>query len=440
MTDDFEDMLRKKAIERKYEPSRITTSASKDNFLRDLEEHIDTKITTKKPVRTERYEPDEEEYSDEEEQDEEKEDLDEEDIKELDDELKNEKKTLSYRERIEQRKRRQLEWKEQKMQEREKQRQLKRLKRQKRDEKQNSLLRNRDKQHETELRDDRDDDEEEPNGEAPTRKSIRFRRNEERKVLRPMKKDKKKWTPYKAVTMMVAFAVMFLIFMYSYAPQGGETQKTVFEIMVILGMTLFLPVGMLIGWAVLDPFMRCRVMRRATRKNLGVVCFVSKGKRIITQVKNFDDSLIWVKNKCWAIRRNKIYEIDKYGEKVGEGENIEPEDLVIMTETVPMIFFDVDNMMPLSLHETNIEEVAPDELGPALKGWVDNQQAKLLFMKRTMEMFYMVILIVSVGSLFLAYQNYTKMEEMTKILNAIQSRLASMTPSTPAGLFSFFGF
>lgn len=440
MTDDFEEMLKKKAIERRYEPSRTDISANKDDFMRELERRIDTEITTKKPVRTKRYEPEEEE-EEEEEPEEDEEDLDEEDIRELDDELRGEKRTLSYRGRIEQRKRRQLEWKERKMEEREKQKRLRELKRQERKEKRGLLSRNHDKRHETKLRDDRnEEEEEEPDEEVPTRKSIRIRGREERKVLRPTKKDKKKWTPYKAVTMMVAFAVMFLIFMYSYAPQGSETQKTVFEIMILLGMTLFLPVGMLIGWAVLDPFMRCRVMRRASRKNLGVVCFVSKGKRIIAQVKNFDDSLIWVKNKCWAIRRNKIYEMDKYGEKVSEGENIQPEDLVIMTETVPMIFFDVDNMMPLSLHETNIEEVAPDELGPALKGWVDNQQAKLLFMKRTMEMFYMIILIVSVGSLFLGYQNYTKMEEMTKILNAIQSRLASMTPSTPAGLISFFGF
>ena len=414
---DFEEMLKKNQQENK-------PIGNKEDFFKELEEHIEG---TKKPVREE---PKPEE-------DEEEPDYQEDDMDGLEDDLEGERRKLTYKERVEQRKRRQFAWKEKKKREREA-RQQERVRKY--------------EEHGLDTRPNRnlpDEQQEEP--EPKMKKHIRWRREKEerqepketRRTIRPERKDTKKWTSYKAITMMVAFAVVFLMFMYSYVPSGSEQQKTTFDIMILLGMTLFLPVGMLVGWGVLDPFMRCRVLRRMTRKNLGVVCFVSKGKRIIAHVKNFDDSLIWVKNKCWAIRRNKIYEIDKFGEKIGEGENIEPEDLVIMTETVPMIFFDVDNMMPLSLHETNIEEVAPDELGPALKGWVDNQQAKLLFMKRTMEMFYMIIMIVTIGCLFLTYQNYNKLDDMTKQLSAIQAKLASLTPavpSTPAGIIAFLGF
>jgi len=328
----------------------------------------------------------------------------------------------SYAERVAERKKRQLAWKEKKQRERSKKKKERIKKREE--------YRNKTEEYFEEKEEKREGRREEKREGRRDRKKFgiigRKKPEEERRDFRPSSENK--WTRYRAITMITAFAVFFFIFMYSYLPEGSPEKEATFGIMVILGLTLFVPVGMLIGWGILDPFMRCRLLRRMTRKNLGVVCFVSKGKRIIAHVKNFDDALIWVKNKCWAIRKNKIYEIDKYGEKIGEGENIEPEEMITITETVPMLFMDVDNMMPLSLHETDLEEIAPDELGPALKGWVDNQQAKLMFLRRTMETYYLILIIAVVASAFFGYQNNQQIEELKATLESIKSMLASSPP------------
>jgi hypothetical protein len=128
--------------------------------------------------------------------------------------------------------------------------------------------------------------------------------------------------------------------------------------------------------------------------------------------------------------------MDKYGEKISEGENIEPDEFVTITETVPVIFMDVDNMMPLSLHETQVEDIAPDELGPALKGWVDNQQAKLMFLKRTMETYYLILILTAMASAFFGYQNNQEITEMKEILLTLQNRISSLTPSSIIQIFS----
>lgn len=431
MSEDLEEWLKKP------ETAQVVQEKKKDDFLDELEKHInDVKPERKeipkapeikkveRPKESEAYEDEEEEDEEDyyEEEPDEYDNLTDEELKRIRDEVKDVHAKMSYRERVEARKREQKLWKERKKLEREE--------------------RHRDKQ----MSRDKSIKSSEPEdlkkktraGRESRRKSLINRREKQRR------ENVKRWTIYRAITMIVAFAVMFLIFMYSTVQDESTQKQATFDIMILLGMTLFMPLGMLLGWGLLDPFMRCRIMRRVRRKNYGVVCFVSKGRRIIAHVKDFDDALIWVRNRCWAIRKNKIFEIDKYGEKISEDENINPEDLVIMTETVPMIFFDIDNMMPLTLHETNIEEVAPDELGPALKGWVDNQQAKLIFMKRTMEMFYMIILMATIGALFLTYQNYTILEEVTKTLTAIQNKLASISSqlsSAPASLIlPFLGF
>lgn len=283
------------------------------------------------------------------------------------------------------------------------------------------------------------EDEEEPDEEQeypsePPPKPQRMRRG---KSVNPKKKD---YSRYKAITMMTAFAVMFFIFMYTYLPEGDPQKMAMFEIMILLGLLLFLPVGMLIGWGMLDPYMRCRLMRKMTKKNYGVIGFVSKGKRMVTHIKNFDDALLWVKNKCWAVKKSRIVEVDKYGERISEGTNIDPDDFIIMSDTVPMLFIDVDNMTPLTLHETTDEAVTPDELGPALKGWVDNQQAKLMFMKRTMEMYYLVIIILVMGSAFFGYQNNQQLTEIQQLLESIKQRMSTVTPPELLSFINFFGF
>lgn len=408
MSDGFDELFRKE-MEKRRVPVK---EEEQEEFLKELEEHVngeedeeiseDIETVPMYPV----DEEEEEEYHEE---------------GKLKTFEEHNKKHLSYKEKLAERRQKQIEWKEQRKKERDRKRREQEIRTEKMH-KEHPEMAKLKKQIEPPKK-----------TMEPRKKPFSFGKKTEKNIEI---KSKKPFSVNKAVTMITAIAVFFFVFMYSYVPEGSPEQQTTFGIMILMGMMLFLPAGMLLGWGILDPFMRCRLMRRTTRKNWGVVCFVSKGKRIISHVKDFDDTLIWVRNKCWVMKKNRIYEMDKYGEKISEGENIEPDEFVTITETVPVIFMDVDNMMPLSLHETQVEDIAPDELGPALKGWVDNQQAKLMFLKRTMETYYLILILTAMASAFFGYQNNQEITEMKEILVTLQNRISSLTPSSIIQIFS----
>lgn len=202
-------------------------------------------------------------------------------------------------------------------------------------------------------------------------------------------------------------------------------------LIIMLGAMMFLPAGMILGWAMLDPYVRCKILRRMSKKNYGIVQFVGKGNKMVSKIKNFDDALIWKKNNVWVITREHIYQLTKNADAIVEKNVIEPENIVSLIETVPMMFVDLDSMQPLSLARDRREGINPLELGATLKAWVDNQLAKAMFLKKTMDMYMLIILIVSVISVGLAYINMNKLDELATQLKLISSQLANVTANLP---------
>jgi len=212
-------------------------------------------------------------------------------------------------------------------------------------------------------------------------------------------------------------SVIFIFMLWQYNP--GDSGIT--TIVILLGCFLFMPLGAVIGWMFLDPFMRCKIMRKMAkgRKNFGIVNFVGKGKKIITRIKNFDDDLIWIKNKCWALTRSGIYELDKNGDQATEKTSLDPDSFVTVTETVPTMFIDINSMQPLTFQETGREGIAPEELGSTLKGWVDNQMAKVMFLKKTLDAYFLIVILSAVASAFFGYLNNQEITELKEMVERL---------------------
>jgi len=211
-------------------------------------------------------------------------------------------------------------------------------------------------------------------------------------------------------------------------------EQWVVIVTLLLGSMMFLPVGMIVGWAFLDPYVRCKILRKASRKNYGVINFVGKGQKIVSKIKNFDQALVWKKNETWVITKEHVYQLSKDGDSIVEKAKIDPESIVTLIDTVPCLFVDLDSMQPLSLARDRREGINPLELGSSLKAWVDNQLAKAMFLKKTMDLYLIIILIVSIASVFIGYLNMTHMEDMSTQLKSIQSQLTdalSRLPGTP---------
>jgi hypothetical protein len=246
----------------------------------------------------------------------------------------------------------------------------------------------------------------------------------EKRILIPKKKKAKKFDPGKFVVAMFAIATFFLLMLWSYYPE----EDVLFNLILLLGMSCFLPIGMIIGWMFLDSYMRCKVLRKVTRKNLGIVNFVGKGKKITSKIRNFDEDTIWIKNKCWVISLEGIYEVDKEGNAVDDETNqLDPDGLITYMETVPVMFIDINTMYPLSLHENTADWIKPEELGSTLKGWVDNQQAKLMFLKRSMDTYFLIVIISAIASAYLGYSNMGAIEELMAEIETLKSMIRNLT-------------
>jgi len=221
------------------------------------------------------------------------------------------------------------------------------------------------------------------------------------------------------LVLYLALAGIMLVFGIYYMTK----LDWVLVILVYVGLMMFLPIGMLLGWALLDPYMRCKIIRRATKKNYGIVNFVGKGQKIVSKIKNFDDSLIWRGNSVWVITREHIYQLSKNGDRIVETGKIEAESIVSLVETVPVLFVDLDSMQPLSLARDRREGINPLELGPALKAWVDNEKAKALGLKKNIDLYFVVIIICSIVAVGLAYYDMSLINQMTEKITVIQGKL-----------------
>jgi len=229
--------------------------------------------------------------------------------------------------------------------------------------------------------------------------------------------------------LILAFAVIglfFILFLYLYMHVDW-----MFIIIMLLGSMMFLPIGMILGWAVLDPYVRCKIFRKLTRKNYGIINFVGKGQKLISKVKNFEQALVWKKNEVWIISEEFIYQLSKDGDSIVEKGKIKPECIVTLIDTVPVVFVDVDSMQPLTLARDRREGVNPLELGATLKAWVDNQLAKAMFLKSTYNIYFVIIIGCAIGAILFGYINYTKLEEITETLKTMSTQIQSLLAMPP---------
>lgn len=214
--------------------------------------------------------------------------------------------------------------------------------------------------------------------------------------------------------------ILIVAFSYMLSEQQG-----LLLVMFLLGSTMFLPVGLLVGWFFMDPYNRAKAYRFLFKKNYGIIFLKGHGKNIISKIKNLDDSLIWVGNKLWHISPNEIRILGKNEETI----QISAEDFNYLAG-VPVLFFSIDSMKPLKF-EMEKSITAPEELGSALKGWNFNQIAKILFFKRNIQIMMIIVAALAGMAMFFAFQNQQILQN--EIQPAIDS-IKNMVPKAAANV------
>ena len=246
----------------------------------------------------------------------------------------------------------------------------------------------------------------------------------EKKLIKQMELEPK--TLQGIVIGLSVVGVMVLFFMRNMMPSDIFYAAT-----MMLGAVMFLPVGVIIGWILLDPVMRCKMIHKMTKKNYGVVWFVSKSSKMVSKIKNFDNGLIWRNNELWVIAKNRICQMNKDGSTiVGSEKTIDEKNMVTMVDCVPILFLDIESFEPLSLIQSGREPVTPLEIGSNMKAWVDNQRAKMLATRKTMDIVMMAVIGCSIAAVVITVLNLQKIEEMSTMIQLLQDKIQILVEQT----------
>lgn len=253
------------------------------------------------------------------------------------------------------------------------------------------------------------------------KKRVKWRKKEEHII------DNKEYdTTNKTQSFVLLFAAigLFGLFYLYYI----NVNDIVVPIVMMVGMMMFLPIGMILGWYLLDPYMRCKMLRRTTRRNWGIVNFIGRGNKIVSRIKNFDDSLIWIGDKMWVLTKGYIYQITKNSNAIVDKKVIEPDSVVTLIDTVPCVFVDLDSMTPRRISTEDREPVDPMEIASVMKAWVDNERKKMLETKKRTDLLLLIACIGAVAGAVIAVMVLITMNEMQTQITTLRNTISSLAP------------
>jgi len=210
------------------------------------------------------------------------------------------------------------------------------------------------------------------------------------KLRAKRKAEKNPFNWNRGLLFLCMLGIMGIIFFYQMT---AEVSMSIALVLMLFGMLCFLPLGLLFGKLFLDPYVRCKVLRRVRGKNYGMVYFVHKGgQRVDIRIKNLDDDVVVQGTKLWVLEKAGIYYTDIDDAYIKHA-TISDASIVTSPNNVPILFLDAESMLPLRFFETKTKS-NPQQVGATTLGYVNNQIAKNLFFKRSMQTFYVLMLVL----------------------------------------------
>lgn len=229
------------------------------------------------------------------------------------------------------------------------------------------------------------------------------------------------WT--RAGLYLSALAMMGIII---FSQMAMDLSPPLFLLIWIFGMMCFLPLGVIAGWLFLDTYMRCKLLRRFRGKNYGIVNFLHVGsQRIVTRIKDFDDDVIVQDGRLWIINKDGVHYLDK-DNKLQLHKRIESKHIKTLPANVPCLFLDPETMTPVSFKEER-SKTNPQQAGAMILGYLNNQIRKNASLKRSMSLFYLIVIVVVCINMILAIQLYMWGEELQAVVPSLEDKIAQLT-------------
>ncbi len=214
----------------------------------------------------------------------------------------------------------------------------------------------------------------------------------------------------------------FLMFMYGYVDKANAS------LAAIIGGTMFIPLGVLIG-AMFSGGVRIKILRRLTKRNYGIIKFIHSNRLIKPVITNLDKDIVRFADGVYIIDKQSI---KREGEEEPSTHNIE-EHKIKFEEGIPTIYYDIGDIMPIdfeSHHEKTPETDKfrlPTQVSATLNKEIAVEKAKVMrAFKSRQDMMMMVILVLLVLSLYFSYTQYSNSQNSVSTMNGLKSSVDSL--------------
>lgn len=140
-----------------------------------------------------------------------------------------------------------------------------------------------------------------------------------------------------------------------------------------------------------------------------------------TRIKNFDEDIIIQDTKMWILQNDGIYYLDKDRKKILHAK-IETQHIKTLPANIPVLYLDPDTMIPLTFHKL-LSKSNPQLVGATMLGYVYNQIAKILYLKKGLQLFFIIVIVLTVLNLVIGIQLAMWLDEVEKAVPTLKSQL-----------------
>lgn len=222
--------------------------------------------------------------------------------------------------------------------------------------------------------------------------------------------------------------ILFFIALTVIISLSSFMDKKYQPIFYIIGSLIFIPIGILIG-AIFSSNTRIKLLRSITKKNIGYVKFITSKKIIKPVIANLDRDIIrfgegiYIINKKFIKRESPDESYSYYP--------IDPE-RVKYEEGIPVIHFDIDDIMPLDFDYPDKEEQdkfrIPSQVSATLNKEIAVEKAKVMNAFASRQNIFMIIVIGALLiSLYFAWSNFNTIKDIKKTIDPLKSDISTVS-------------
>lgn len=223
----------------------------------------------------------------------------------------------------------------------------------------------------------------------------------------------KKIVPAMDIILITSAIAGLTLFMLAYMiPEIGV-------ISALFGSVTFLPIGVALGILLLSSF-RIKLLRKLTKKNLGFIKFLFDNRVLKAIVTDLDHDIVRFHEGIYIINKGKIFRETSEGiAGQKEIENVK----VHFEEGIPVIYFDIEDTIPIDLKKENSYEKfrSPTHIAATLNKEIAVEKARVMKAFKSKEnIFLIAILGLCLVIVYFSYSMYSNMESLQTALTEIK--------------------